>query len=70
MLETWTAEFDVLHAEDNRFMMIAMHPQLIGQPSRLKMLDDFIQHALSHNDVCIARCDEVTDEMRTRLRVT
>ena len=70
VLETWKAEFDVLHAEDNRFMIIAMHPQLIGQSSRLKMLDQFIQYALSHNDVCIGRCDQVTDEMRARLRAT
>jgi peptidoglycan/xylan/chitin deacetylase (PgdA/CDA1 family) len=68
VLEAWKAEFDVLYGEDNRFMMIAMHPQLIGQPSRLKMLEELIKHALSHSDVCIARCDEVTDEMRTRLR--
>ena len=68
VLETWKAEFDVLHAEDNRFMMIAMHPQLIGQPSRIKMLEELIKYALSHNDVCIGRCDELTDEMRTRLK--
>jgi peptidoglycan/xylan/chitin deacetylase (PgdA/CDA1 family) len=68
VLETWKAEFDVLHAEENRFMMIAMHPQLIGQPSRLKMLEELIKYALSHNDVCIGRCDELTDEMRPRLR--
>jgi peptidoglycan/xylan/chitin deacetylase (PgdA/CDA1 family) len=67
-LETWKAEFDVLHAEDNRFLMIAMHPQVIGQPARMKMLDEFIQYALSHNDVHIGRCDQVTDEMRARLR--
>jgi peptidoglycan/xylan/chitin deacetylase (PgdA/CDA1 family) len=68
VLDTWKAELDVLHAEDNRFMMIAMHPQLIGQPSRLKMLEEFIKYALSHNDVCIGRCDDLTDEMRPRLR--
>jgi peptidoglycan/xylan/chitin deacetylase (PgdA/CDA1 family) len=58
----------VLHAEDNRFMMVAMHPQLIGQPSRITVLERLIKHALSHNDVWIGRCDKVTDDMRTRLQ--
>jgi peptidoglycan-N-acetylglucosamine deacetylase len=68
VLDAWTSEFDVLHAEDNRFMMVAMHPQLIGQPSRITVLDRLIKHALSHNDVWIGRCDKVTDDMRTRLQ--
>ena len=37
-LEVWTVEFDTLYAED-RMMMVGMHPQLIGQPSRLKALE-------------------------------
>jgi peptidoglycan/xylan/chitin deacetylase (PgdA/CDA1 family) len=68
VLDAWTNEFDVLHAEDNRFMMVAMHPQLIGQPSRITVLERLIKHALSHNDVWIGRCDKVTDDMRTRLQ--
>jgi hypothetical protein len=35
--EAWTSEFHALHAED-RMMMVGMHSQLIGQPSRLKAL--------------------------------
>ena|ERR1700733_7322606 len=66
VLESWKTEFDVLYAED-RMMMIGFHPQIIGQPSRLTVLDKLIQHALSHSNVWIGRCDEVTDDIRPRL---
>lgn len=66
MLEAWMSEFDVLYAED-RMMMIGMHPQLIGQPSRLKALEGLIQHALKHPNVWIGRCDEMVDDMRPGL---
>lgn len=65
-LEAWRLEFDALYAED-RMLMIGMHPQLIGQPSRLWVLERLIEHALRHSGVWIGRCDEVTDDMRPRL---
>lgn len=67
VLEAWKSEFDVLHAED-RMMMVGMHPQLIGQPSRIKVLEGLIEHALAHQDVWIGRCDEIADDMRPRLQ--
>lgn len=67
VLEVWKSEFDVLYAE-KRMMMIGMHPQLIGQPSRLKALEGLIEHALEHPDVWIGRCDQMTDDMRPRLK--
>lgn len=67
VLESWKTEFDMLYAED-RMMMIGFHPQIIGQPSRLWVLDKLIQHALSHPNVWIGRCDEMTDDIRPRLR--
>ena len=66
LLEVWKAEFDTLYAED-RMMMVGMHPQLIGQPSRLKALEGLIEHALSHRDVWIGRCDEMVADMRPGL---
>lgn len=67
VLETWTTEFDVLYAE-RRMMMVGMHPQLIGQPSRIKVLEGLIEHVLKHSDVWMGRCDEITDDMRPRLK--
>jgi hypothetical protein len=49
-------------------MMVGMHPEIIGQPSRLKVLEGLIDHALSHPKVWIDRCDVITDDMRPRLQ--
>ncbi|MDN2580253.1 polysaccharide deacetylase [Aquibium sp. ELW1220] len=64
--EAWTAEFDVLYAE-KRMMMVGMHPQIIGQPSRIGVLERLIEHALKHGDVWIGRCDEMVEAMRPGL---
>lgn len=66
LLEVWKSEFDTLYAED-RMMMVGMHPQLIGQPSRLQALEGLIQHALAHRNVWIGRCDEMVADMRPGL---
>lgn len=66
VLEAWKAEFDVLYAE-RRMMMVGMHPEMIGQPSRLKVLEGLIEHALAHPDVWIGRCDEMSDAIRPKL---
>ena len=66
MLEAWKGEFDVLYAED-RMMMVGMHPEMIGQPSRIKALEGLIEHALNHRNVWIGRCDEMVDDMRPGL---
>ncbi len=66
VLEAWKLEFDTLYAED-RMMMIGFHPQLIGQPSRLWVLEKLIEYALSHQGVWIGRCDEMVEDMRPGL---
>ena len=68
VLETWKTEFDVLYAED-RAMTVAMHPQLIGQPSRLTVLEGLIKHAMLKPNVWIGRCDEISDALRPNLAV-
>ncbi len=66
LLEVWQTEFDTLKDEE-RMMMVGMHPQLIGQPSRLKALEGLIEHALKSEDVWIGRCDEMVDDLRPGL---
>jgi peptidoglycan-N-acetylglucosamine deacetylase len=68
VLETWKTEFDMLYAED-RAMTVAMHPQLIGQPSRLTVLEGLIKHAMNHPNVWMGRCDEISDALRPNLAV-
>lgn len=67
LLEAWKAEFDCLYAE-GRMMMIGMHPQIIGQPSRLTVLEGLIKHALAHPGVWMDRCDTMTDDIRPILK--
>lgn len=64
--EAWRLEYDALFAED-RMLMIGMHPQIIGQPSRLWVLEQLIQHALKRGRTWIARCDEMVEAMRPSL---
>jgi peptidoglycan/xylan/chitin deacetylase (PgdA/CDA1 family) len=39
--------------------VFTMHPQIIGRPSRLAFLDDFIGFVASHDDVRISTCAEI-----------
>ena len=63
VLEGWIDEFDTLYAEQRQFML-AMHPEIIGRPSRIVMLERLIQHILGHPKVWFTRCDEAADALR------
>jgi hypothetical protein len=67
VFEAWRREFDVLYRED-RYFCLAMHPQIIGRPSRITLLEELIQYILGHPRVWLARCDEVADALRPALR--
>jgi len=60
------AEFDSLIAED-RYFCLAMHPQIIGRPSRITLLEELIKYILGHS-VSARACDEVADALRPVLR--
>lgn len=49
IFEIWKAHFDygISHIE-NGMMDVAMHPQVIGRPHNIMMLEQFIQHVLEH----------------------
>lgn len=67
VLEAWRAEFNLLYAEDRQFTL-AMHPQIIGRPSRLCVLEQLIQHIQEHPEVWFERCDKVADAIRPVLK--
>ena len=67
VLEGWIDEFDTLYREDREFVL-AMHPQIIGRPSRITMLEKLIKHILSHPKVWFARCDQVAEAVRPYLK--
>lgn len=66
VLEAWIAEFDTMYREQGQFML-AMHPQIIGRPSRLQILEKLIEHLQAH-DVWIDRCDRIAEAVRPILR--
>ena len=58
----WEAEFRGYHRVGGSFVL-ACHPQVIGRPYRLEMLDAFIGYVKSFDDVWIARCREIADRV-------
>lgn len=63
VLEAWVDEFDTLYGEGRAFVL-ALHPQIIGRPSRITMLEKLIQHIRAHPGVWFARCDQVAETVR------
>ncbi len=62
VLETWCREYDGLAREPGRCMVIAMHPQVIGRPARMWVLEQFIRHVLDGGGKVTtleALCDDV-----------
>jgi len=56
--------FDTLYAEgadSARVMCIALHPYMMGQPHRIKHLDQALDYILSHDDVWAATGEEIAD---------
>jgi peptidoglycan-N-acetylglucosamine deacetylase len=62
----WREEFDGICALGGHFIL-TMHPQVIGRPSRVALLDRFIGHIQTRSDVWIATCGEVAHYAQTTL---
>jgi peptidoglycan/xylan/chitin deacetylase (PgdA/CDA1 family) len=56
--EIWEAEFRGYHRLGGAFVL-TMHPQIIGRPSRLEMLEGFIGSVKAHAEAWIATCGEI-----------
>ncbi len=57
-------QFDQLYkegAESGRVMCIALHPFLIGQPHRIKYLDEILSYIMSHDGVWQTTADEIAE---------
>ena len=62
--QTIKDQFDVLYeegAESGMVMCIALHPYWIGQPNRIKYLDEALTHILSHDGVWKTTADEIAE---------
>lgn len=61
--------FDVLYAEGARtprMMSIGLHGRIVGRPGRLKSLERFIEHVVSHDKVWICRRIDIARHWRER----
>ena len=58
------AQFDQLYLEgekSGRVMCIALHPYLIGQPHRIKYLDEILSYIRSHDGVWQTTADDIAE---------
>jgi len=65
--EIWRGDFDGLYAEGgNAVFNLTCHPQIIGRPHRIKMLERLIRYMLEHEGVWFARMREIADYAKMR----
>lgn len=58
MLEVFTAEFDALY-EWGGLVNVTLHPQIIGRPSRMRVLRQFLEYVQRHDSVWFATGEQV-----------
>ncbi|MCK1730976.1 polysaccharide deacetylase family protein [Bradyrhizobium sp. 142] len=63
-VQTCKDQFDVLFqegAESGRVMCLPLHPFIVGQPHRVKYLDQILDYVLRHDHVWCATAGEIAD---------
>ncbi|WP_432853801.1 polysaccharide deacetylase family protein [Amycolatopsis sp. CA-161197] len=65
--ESWTREYDGISQEKGTHFMLAMHPQVIGRPSRLWALEETIKHILAAGTGEFVSCADYADRVRPAL---
>lgn len=61
--QIWKDNFDELANENDKVLVLKLHPQLIGRSSRIRMLERFIAY-MRANGAWIASCREVAAHVR------
>ncbi|HEY45968.1 MAG TPA: polysaccharide deacetylase [Anaerolineae bacterium] len=64
--EIWGAEFEGIYELGGLFIL-TMHPQIIGRPSRLKMLEEFMTSMRSYTGVWFATCADIAEQVKEHL---
>ncbi len=62
VFQLWMEEFQAIYELGGLFML-TMHPQVIGRPSRVKMLADLITEFQAREDVWITTCGSLVDHL-------
>lgn len=65
--EMWSEEFEGIH-ELGGLYVLTMHPQVIGRPSRLRMLARLLDKITSTDGVWLTTCREVSDHAHAHYR--
>lgn len=65
--EIWDSEFEGIYDLGGVFIL-TMHPQFIGRPYRLKMLEEFIAFIRSHDGVWLTTCAQIAEQARKALK--
>lgn len=63
VMEIWQEEFHAIYNKGWLFNLVC-HPQLIGRPSRIQMLDNFISFIKSYPNVVFSTGKEVANHLR------
>lgn len=61
----WREEFAAIY-EERGYFGLTMHPQFIGRPARIRMLDEFLQWVGEFDGVWIATCRQVAEYVKNR----
>jgi peptidoglycan/xylan/chitin deacetylase (PgdA/CDA1 family) len=65
--EIWRADFDgLLEEATDACCVLTMHPQIIGRPHRMQMLERIIQHILESDGVWITQMSSIAADFRAR----
>lgn len=62
--ELWEEETTAIH-DGGGLVTLTVHPQIIGRPGRLRMLERFLAGVRERDQIWFARCDEVAGATRT-----
>jgi len=64
VLEIWKAELDWMHTNvEGGVLTLVMHPQVIGRAHRIRMLEKFIEHALTYSNLNFERMDALAQRL-------
>jgi peptidoglycan-N-acetylglucosamine deacetylase len=65
--EIWRDDFDGLYAEgSDACVVLTMHPQIIGRPHRMAMVERIIQHIKAREGVWFAQMGDISLDFRER----
>ncbi len=72
-LQMFTDHFDQIYADSatsGRVMALALHPFVIGQPSRTKYLDQALAYVAAHSGVWLTTSDDIAEHYQRALPAT